>query len=118
MYATIIGIVTLFSLPATSGEAAGVATAATVVAADGANAPQIRTVGRLNVNTASRDALLKVPGLEAAQVDAILAARADHEITDLAPLALPEAALIHLKTAGESNFYRIQQNPLVRLARR
>jgi DNA uptake protein ComE-like DNA-binding protein len=118
MYATIIGIVTLFALPATSGQATEVATTATVVAADGVASPQIRTVGRLNINTASRDQLLKVPGLEASHVDAIIVARDAQEVTDLNTLSLPEASKAHLKTEGDSNFYRIQQNPLVRFAKR
>jgi len=90
---------------------------ATVVAVDGVNTPQIRTVGRLNVNLATRDQLLKVPGLDAATIEALLLSRTQGELTDLTALNLPEESLAHLKTEGESNLYRLVQNPLVRLPR-
>ena len=90
---------------------------ATVVAVDGVNTPQIRTVGRLNVNLASREQLAKIPGLEPAAIEALLLARTQGELTDLSALNLPDESLAHLKTEGESNFYRLQQNPLVRLPR-
>jgi hypothetical protein len=108
-------IITVFGSTAFAKEATSVASAATVVAGDGVNQPQIRAVGRLNVNTASREQLLKVPGLETAQVDAILAARPLNTLTAIPNIAAD--VLSHLKTDGESNFFRILQNPLVRLDR-
>jgi hypothetical protein len=104
----------LFGIPAV---AKGLAGATTPVAGDGVNSPQLRVVGRLNVNTATREQLLKVPGLDEAAADAILAARATQPIADLSKLATPLSpeALVHLKTDGDSNFTRILQHPLQRL---
>jgi DNA uptake protein ComE-like DNA-binding protein len=89
---------------------------ATAVAAD----PNldIRVVGRVNVNQAERAELLKVPGIDAALADALIARRADAPLRDaaeLAALGLPEAALVHVKTYGESNLCRIVLHPLQRL---
>ncbi len=103
----------LFTIPAVAGE---VATTATSVASDGVNQPQLRVVGRLNVNTATRDQLLRVPGLDATTIEALLEARVQAPIEDLlsvTPIA-PEA-LVHLKTEGASNFTRILQQPLQKL---
>jgi hypothetical protein len=72
----------------------------------------IRALGRLNVNTASRAQLELVPGLDSAKIDALLDVR---PISDLDMLALPEDALTHLKTEGDSNFYRVRQSPLRRV---
>jgi hypothetical protein len=74
-----------------------------------------RVLGRLNVNRASRAELQLVPGLDSAQIDELLHARAQGPITDLTQLALSEEALNHLKTEGESNLYRVRQNPLRRI---
>jgi hypothetical protein len=118
MKATFIGIITLFALPALAKPATKGAGTATLVAADGVTTPQIRYIGRLNVNTASREELQKVPSLDSAAIETILTARTQGEITDLSTLGpLPEESLAHLKTEGESNFFRIQQNPLVRVSR-
>ena len=117
MKATIIGIITVFAMPGFAQAAARGATTATVVAADGVQTPQIRCVGRLNVNSATRDDLAKVPGLDPATIETILGARTSGEISDLVSFNLPEEAAAHLKTSGESNFYRVQLNPLVRLAK-
>jgi DNA uptake protein ComE-like DNA-binding protein len=95
-----------------AGPVAG-AKEATVAAAD--SVQDIRAVGRLNVNHAAREQLLKVPGVDAALADALIARREAAPIRDLAGLGLPESALAHLKTDGESNFYRLVQLPLVRL---
>ncbi len=85
------------------------ATEATRPAAD--RGQDIHAVGRLNVNRATRDQLLKVPGLDAAAADLILRARPIEDLEEVG--ALPEVALEHLKTDGDSNFYRIVQQPLV-----
>jgi predicted DNA-binding helix-hairpin-helix protein len=75
---------------------------------------EIRVLGRLNVNAATRDALLAVPGMEATMVDAILEARQHAPIDDLSRLAVPVPAetATHLKTDGTSDFRRIRQLPL------
>lgn len=88
------------------------ASPATAVASGGVIEPQIRVIGRLNVNTASREQLLQVPGLDPGRVDALIAAR---PLRDLATQDLPAVAASHLKTDGESTFTRIQKGPLVRL---
>jgi hypothetical protein len=75
----------------------------------------IRALGRLNVNTASRTQLEQVPGLDSLKVDAVLRARTQAPISDLGKLELSDDVLNHLKTEGESNFYRIRQNPLRRV---
>ncbi len=85
---------------------------ATTVATD-AN-EDIRAVGRVNVNAATRAELLRVPGLDAVHADALLAARAVAPIADLSAFSLPDDALSHLKTYGDSNFYRVRLHPLAR----
>ncbi len=75
----------------------------------------IRALGRLNVNTASRAQLEMVPSLDSAKIDALLRMRTQAPISDLEKLALPEDALAHLKTDGDSTFYRVRQNPLRRV---
>lgn len=93
-----------------------VAAAATAVAADGVDQPQLRVVGRLNVNTATREQLLQVPGLDAAAVEALLEARVQQPIVEITRVtAVPDEALRHLKTSGASNFTRLLQHPLQRL---
>jgi DNA uptake protein ComE-like DNA-binding protein len=80
---------------------------------------QLAFVGRLNVNTASRDQLLRVPGLDGSLVEAILEARVESPIADLDEVAgLPDQARVHLKLDGDSNFTRILKNPLQTLASR
>ncbi|HZS38863.1 MAG TPA: hypothetical protein VFF06_18650 [Polyangia bacterium] len=86
---------------------------ATVAAAD--SVQDIRAVGRLNVNRATREQLLRVPGVDEVEADALLARRAEGPIGVLGGFGLPPAALEHLKTDGESNFCRIVQLPLRRL---
>jgi hypothetical protein len=76
----------------------------------------IRVLGRLNVNTASRAQLELVPGLDSSKIDGLLRARSAAPIADLGLLGLPEDALDHLKTEGESNLYRVRQNPLRRVS--
>jgi len=85
-------------------------------AAAGDQVGYIRALGRLNVNTASRAQLEMVPGLDSPKIDAVLRARAAGPIADMDGLALPEDALDHLKTEGDSNFYRVRQSPLRRVS--
>lgn len=75
--------------------------------------PVVRVLGQLNVNDATRSQLLTVPGLEAAQVDALLTARQEHGLLATADLKLlPAEALAHLKADGESDYRRIRRLPL------
>ena len=75
----------------------------------------IRALGRLNVNTATREQLELVQGLDSSKVDALLTAREKGPITDLSALSLTEDAASHLKIDGTSTFFRIRQNPLRRV---
>jgi hypothetical protein len=72
----------------------------------------IRVLGRLNVNSATREQLLTVPGLDPATVDAILKQRQQAPISDLSGLPLPADAVDHLKTGGDSDYRRIRRLPL------
>jgi len=115
MKTSVIIFVSMFGSLAGAREAGRLATA-TMVSSTGVESPQLRAVGRLNVNTASRAQLLKVPGLEANAVEAILEARLVAPIADLAKVtALPDEVAAHLKTEGDSNFYRVLQLPLQHL---
>lgn len=86
------------------------AKAARPVAAD--QKDDIRVLGKLNVNAATREQLSTVPGLDSAAVDAILGQRQKAPISDLSTLALPPEALDHLKTDGDSDYRRIRRLPL------
>jgi DNA uptake protein ComE-like DNA-binding protein len=86
------------------------AKAATPVAAD--QKEDIRVLGKLNVNAATREQLLTVPGLDAALVDAIVAQRQKAPISDLSTLTLPPEAVEHLKIGGDSDYRRIRRLPL------
>jgi hypothetical protein len=88
--------------------------AASVAASD--QTGYIRVLGRLNVNTASRAEFELVPGLDSSKIDGLLRARSAAPIADLGPLGLPEDALDHLKTEGDSNLYRVRQSPLRRVS--
>jgi DNA uptake protein ComE-like DNA-binding protein len=115
MKTSVIMFVSLFGSMASAREAGRLATA-TMVSSTGVEQPQLRAVGRLNVNTASRTQLLKVPGLEPAAIEAILEARVVAPIADLAHVTpLPEEVAAHLKVDGDSNFYRVLQLPLQHL---
>jgi hypothetical protein len=72
----------------------------------------IRVLGRLNVNLATREQLLTVPGLDATAVDALLQQRKLGPISDLGALLLPAEAIEHLKTSGEPDYRRIRRLPL------
>ena len=106
-------IITFFALPGAAKPASTLAMPATPVAADGVIAPQLKVVGRLNVNTASRDDLKKVPGLDGVTLEYIVEIRLTEKIVDLDTIPnLSDEARAHLKVLGESNFTRILQNPL------
>src|SRR5256885_3686944 len=72
----------------------------------------IRVLGKLNINCATREQLMTVPGLDRAAVDAILQARGKGPISDLQSLTLPADAIEHLKTNGDSDYRRIRRLPL------
>ena len=72
----------------------------------------IHVLGRLNVNSATREQLLTVPGLDPADVDALLQRRQLSPIADLGALALPREATEFLKTNGEPNYRRLRRLPL------
>lgn len=86
------------------------AKAATAVAA--VQNDDIRVIGRLNVNSATREQLLTVPGLDAATVEALLQQRKLLPISNLGTLTLPTEATEHLKTDGDSDYRRIRRLPL------
>ncbi len=97
----------------------GIALLISSVAAAKAAAPvaavqneDIRVLGKLNVNQATREQLLTVPGLDAGAVDAILRERAKAPISNLGALPLPADAVEHLKTDGDSDYRRIRRLPL------
>jgi hypothetical protein len=92
---------------------AGAKEAAPVAAGD--QTGYIRALGRLNVNTASKDQLQQVPGLDSSKVDELLRVRTQAPISDLATLDLTDEVTVHLKTEGDSTFYRVRQNPLRRV---
>jgi hypothetical protein len=74
----------------------------------------IRLLGKLNVNTASRDELMTVPSLDAEKVDELLEARVRGPITQasLASFQLPADVAVRLSTSGPSTFRRIRALPL------
>jgi DNA uptake protein ComE-like DNA-binding protein len=102
---------TFFFVTAMLFSGAANANAPTLAAAQPA-AQDIRVLGKLNVNEATREQLLAVPGLDPAHVDAIVAQRKAGAIVDLAPLGLAPAALAHLKIDGASDYRRIRPLPL------
>ena len=86
------------------------AKAATPVAA--VQSEDIRVLGRLNVNVATREQLLTVPGIDPAVVDAILKQREAAPISNLGALPLSPESTEHLKTNGDSDYRRIRRLPL------
>ncbi len=103
---TLTLVITLFS--------ASLATAKEATQLAGDAIVDSRAVGRVNVNTATREQLLKVPGLDEATVDGLMVCRPIRDLGSVVP-ALPTPALDHLKTDGLSNFARLVQGPLVRI---
>ncbi len=69
-------------------------------------------LGRLNVNTATREQLLTVPGIDPSIVDAILKQRQLAPISNLGELQLTPETVDHLKTNGDSDYRRIRRLPL------
>jgi DNA uptake protein ComE-like DNA-binding protein len=86
------------------------AKAATPVAA--VQSEDIRVLGRLNVNVATREQLLTVPGIDPAVVDQILKERQAAPISNLSALSLSPETVEHLKTNGDSDYRRIRRLPL------
>lgn len=86
------------------------AKAATSVAAD--QKQDIRVLGKLNINSATREQLLTVPGLDPQAVEAIVSARQKAPIGDLSSLPISPDAAQHLKTGGLSDYRRIRVLPL------
>ena len=72
----------------------------------------IRVLGRLNVNSATREQLLTVPGLDLAAVVCFLLLCLEAPISNLSALPLPPEAVDHLKTNGDSDYRRIRRLPL------
>jgi hypothetical protein len=74
----------------------------------------IRLLGRLNVNIATRDELLQVPTLDAEKVDQLLEARSRGPITttSLAVFNLTPEAALRLCTSGPSTLRKIRPLPL------
>jgi len=99
----VFGIVVLLSSVVAAKAAAPVAVA---------QKEDIRVLGRLNVNCATREQLLTVPGIDTTTVDAMLQQRHGGPILDLTPFSLPAEAAEHLKTEGESDYRRIRRLPL------
>ena len=72
----------------------------------------IRLLGRLNVNTATRDELLQLPTLDAQKVDELLDARTRGALTSLAVFQLSADASARLSLEGPSTLRRIRPLPL------
>jgi len=90
----------------------GVASAKAAAPVAAVQSEDIRVLGRLNVNQATREQLLTVPGLDTTSVEAILQTRAKGPISNLGTLTLPADAVEHLKTDGDSDYRRIRRLPL------
>jgi hypothetical protein len=103
MRSLMCGIALLISSVAAAKAASPVATV---------QSDDIRVLGRLNVNSATREQLLTVPGLDPAAVDSILKQRQEAPISNLSALSLPPEAVDHLKTNGDSDYRRIRRLPL------
>ena len=72
----------------------------------------IRILGRLNANVATREELLQIPGMEAAKVDAMLDARAQGALSSLDRFGLTPDVLSRLSLDGCSTLRRIRVLPL------
>ena len=72
----------------------------------------IRVLGKLNVNLASRDELLQLPSLDASKVDQLLEARTRGPLVSLTSFQLPADAMLRLTTEGPSTLRRIRPLPL------
>jgi hypothetical protein len=103
MQTLVIGIALFLSTVAS-------AKAATSVAID--QKEDIRVLGKLNVNNASKAELLTVPGVDEQVAEQIVEQRTKAPIGDLSTLPLPPSAAEHLKTDGDSDYRRIRRLPL------
>jgi len=72
----------------------------------------IRLLGKLNVNLATREELMLLPALNAQKIDQLLEARTRGTLTSLAAFQLPEEALFRLTVSGPSTLQRIRPLPL------
>ena len=72
----------------------------------------IRLLGRLNVNQATREELLLIPALDPLKADELLAARDRGPLTSLSAFGLSEESLTRLSVAGPSTLRRIRPLPL------
>ncbi len=72
----------------------------------------IRLLGKLNVNTATRDELLQIPALTEREVDQLLEARTRGPLRSLASFTLPAEANGRLSLSGPSTLRRIRALPL------
>ena len=81
-------------------------------AVTGVHNDDIRLLGRLNVNVASREELLEIPSIDAAAVERIIAARSHGKLNSLSHLELSEEACRRLVIEGPSTLRRIRQLPL------
>ncbi len=72
----------------------------------------IRLLGRLNVNLATREQLLEIPGLDGLKVDALLDARTRGPLSSLSAFTLSDESLARLSTEGPSTLRKIRPLPL------
>ena len=72
----------------------------------------IRVLGRLNANLATREELLALPFMDAAAVDRVIDARSHGALTTLLHLELSDEARARLVLNGPSTLRRIRQLPL------
>ena len=72
----------------------------------------IRVLGRLNVNTATRDELMQLPVLDTPTVDQLIEARTRGRLTSLVVFQLSADAAARLSVDGPSTLRRIRPLPL------
>jgi len=72
----------------------------------------IRLLGRLNVNQATREELLQIPALDSLKVDELIEARSRGPLTSLTAFTLPEETVARLSFEGPSTLRRIRALPL------
>lgn len=72
----------------------------------------IRVLGRLNANLATRDELLALTSMDAAAADRIIEARSHGALTTMSHLQLSDEARARLVLSGPSTLRRIRQLPL------
>jgi hypothetical protein len=72
----------------------------------------IRLLGKLNVNTATREELLQIPALTEREVDQLIEARTRGPLRSLAAFSLTAEATNRLSFTGASTLRRIRPLPL------